>query len=67
MQVAIWALLTCPEHFFVALWSDENVAKVAICSMIPLLLQDWIQEADVWACLLLLLLLLPTLETGHGL
>ena len=36
MQVAVWTLLTCPGYFFVALWSDDDIAKVAVGSMIPL-------------------------------
>lgn len=31
-----------------ALWCDDYVAPVSISSMVPLLLQSWVQAADVW-------------------
>ena len=63
MQVAIWALLTLPRHFSAALCSDDNTAKVSVRSMIPLLLQRWSQQADVWTCLLLA----RRIKAGNGL
>ena len=51
--MAIWALCAGPPDLDVGLGLDDNVAKVSIVGMIPLALQKWAEEADVWACLLI--------------
>ena len=46
-----------PPNALVAERFDDNVAKVQVLGMVPLALQQGWQAADVWALLLLLLLL----------
>ena len=58
MQVAVWTSITSPCHFPIAEWLDHNIAQVSISSMVPLPLQSWTEEADVWPCLLCFLALI---------
>ena len=44
--------MTDPCHLGNAVRPDKDVAQVSIGSMVPLLLKDRIQQADVWPCLL---------------
>ena len=43
-----------PVHLAVALWLDDNVAKVSILVTVPLALQLRTQLTDIWPTLLLL-------------
>ncbi len=52
MRMTIWTLRACPAHLPMAVWGDEYVAQVSICGMVPLLLQFWAKQADVWTLLL---------------
>jgi len=52
MGVTIWTVRACPVHLPMAVWGDEYVAQVSICGMVPLLLQLWAKQADVWTLLL---------------
>ena len=52
MGMAKWALITLPPHLPVAVRPDEDVAKMSILGMIPLALQNWAQQADVWTLVL---------------
>ena len=57
MQVAVWTSITFPGHFPTAKWLNHNIAQVSISSMVPLPLQTWAEEADVWRPLLCFLTL----------
>ena len=48
----MWALITPPPHFPVSVRLDEDVAMVSILGMVPLTLQYWAKQADVWTLLL---------------
>ena len=50
----IWTIVAYPVHFAIAMWLDDNAAKVSILVMVPLALQLRPQLADVWPNLLLL-------------
>ena len=50
--MAIWALIASPPHLPAAVRPDEDVAKVSILGTVPLALQQWAEQADVWALLL---------------
>ena len=52
MRMTIWTIRACPMHLPMAVWRDEYVAQVSICDMVPLLLQLWAKQADVWTLLL---------------
>ena len=54
MRMAVWALVASPPHLPVAVRPDKDVAKMSILGMIPLALQHWAEQADVWAQALLL-------------
>lgn len=44
-------------NLFAAHCCDDYIAQVIICSMIPLLVQSWVKEIDIWAfpvCVLML-------------
>ena len=47
MRVAEWALVTLPPHLPAAVRSDEDLSKMSILGMIPLVLQHWAEQADV--------------------
>ena len=51
--MAIWTLIAGPPDLGVDLGLDDNVAKVSIVGMVPLALQKWAEEANVWALLLI--------------
>ena len=53
VQKPVWALITIPEGFAVAVRSDDDVAKVSVLVMVPLSLQTGLETADGWAALLL--------------
>ena len=36
---------------------DDSIAQVSVSSVVPLLLHNWVKEADVWAVLLCMLIL----------
>ena len=55
VQVAIWTLVTLPPGQPVAVKFDDNRAKVFLCSMVPLFLQNRIQQANIWSCCLCIL------------
>ena len=59
MRVAIW-IITLLRHFLMALRFDDHIAEMSIGSMVPLPLQCWAEEADVWASLLRFLVLIET-------
>ena len=46
------------KHHLIALRSDDYIAQVSIGCMVPLLLQSWAEEADVWPLLLCSLILI---------
>ena len=52
MRMAIWALIASPPHLSCSVRLDEDVAKMGISGMIPLALQHWAEQTDVWAMLL---------------
>ena len=52
MRMTIWTIRARPMHLPMAVWGDEYVAQVSICGMVPLLLQLWAKQADVWTLLL---------------
>ena len=56
MQITVWTVITYPLDLSGAAWCDDYVAQVSICSMIPLLLKCWVKKADIWVCLLCLLI-----------
>ena len=45
-----WALVTDPPHAHVVAGCDLLVGQMLIFGMMPLLLQLWPEQADVWAC-----------------
>ena len=49
MRLAIWALITAPPHLSVTVRLDQDVVKMHILDMMPLALQHWAEQADVWA------------------
>ena len=51
MWMATWTLTAGPPDLDVSLRLDDDVANVSVVGMIPLALQKWAEEADVWACL----------------
>ena len=54
-----WTFTALPPNLPRAARFDDDVAEMVIFGLIPLLLQQGVQEADVWALLPLLLLLTP--------
>ena len=52
MRMTIWTIRACPMHLPMAVWGDEYVAQVSIFGLVPLLLQLWAEQADVWTLLL---------------
>ena len=52
MGMTIWTIRACPMHLSPAVWSNADIAQVCIFGMVPLLLQLWAEQADVWALLL---------------
>ena len=50
--MAIRALVTAPPHLSVSVWLDEDLPKMSVLGMIPLALQHWADQADIWALLL---------------
>ena len=48
MRVTIRTLVADPPDSFYTVWSDNTAAKGGICRVVPLLLQDWVQQADIW-------------------
>ena len=50
--MTIWTLTAGPPDLGVGVGSDDNIPKVIIPGMVPLALQKWAEEANVWACLL---------------
>ena len=55
--VTSWTFIALPPDLPAVASCDNNVAKVEVLGMVPLALQQGVQAADVWALLLLLLLL----------
>ena len=53
MTMAKWTLITLPPHLPVAVSLDDGVAKMSIPGMIPLALQYWAEQADVWTPVLI--------------
>ena len=51
--MAIWTLTAGPPDLGVGVRFDNDVAKVNIAEMVPLALQKWAEEANVWALLLI--------------
>ncbi len=49
VQKPTWTLITAPPHAQVTAGSDLLVSQVLILGMMPLPLQLWPQQADVWA------------------
>ena len=47
-----------PRHPPFGVRSDDDVAKVSILGMVPLMLQHWAEQADVWTLLLICLCVL---------
>ena len=45
-----WALVTAPPHTQSAAGCDLPISQVLIFGVMPLPLQLWPQQADVWAC-----------------
>ena len=45
-----WALVTAPPHTQITASSDLPVSQMLISGMMPLPLQLWPEQADVWAC-----------------
>ena len=45
----IRTLAADPVNFAATFRGDENVAEVSILYMVPLAVQQWAEEADVWA------------------
>jgi len=45
-----WALVTTPPHAHVTPGCDPLVSQMLIFGMMPLPLQLWPEQADVWAC-----------------
>ena len=52
-----WTFSTRPPHLLAAARCDADIAKVGVLGVIPLALHQGVQAANVWAVLLLLLLL----------
>ncbi len=52
MGMTIWTIRACPMHPSFGVWGDVNIAQVSILGMVPLLLQLWAEQADVWTLLL---------------
>ena len=52
MWMAVWTCITPPCSFLIALRSDDYIAQGSIGGMVPLLLQSWVEKADVWSFLL---------------
>ena len=50
--MAVWALVAPPPHLRVTVRLDKDVAKVSVFCMIPLITQNLVEQADVWALLL---------------
>ena len=44
----IRTLIADPAHFAMGVRLDEDVAKVVVASMVPLALQQWAEQANVW-------------------
>ena len=51
MRLAMWALVTLPPSLSVRMWLHHYAAKMIVFGMMPLLLQIWLQAADVWSVL----------------
>ena len=54
MCMTIWALITDPPSLPFTVWPDDNIAHVRISRIVPLILQTWFEEADIWPVLLCL-------------
>jgi len=52
MGMTIWTIRACPMHLLPAFWGDVDTAQVSVLGMVPLLLQLWAEQADVWTLLL---------------
>ena len=66
MRMAIRALVTAPPHLSVSVRLDEDVAVVNILGVMPLALQHWAEQADVWTLLLIRAVLLLGTATCPG-
>ena len=51
MRMAIGALIASPPHLSVSVRLDDDLLKMGVLGMIPLELQHWAEQADVWALL----------------
>ena len=45
-----WALVTTPPYAQVTAGCDSPVSQMLVFGMMPLPLQLWPEQADVWAC-----------------
>ncbi len=52
MEMTIGTIRAYPMHLSAAVWGNVNIAQVCIFGMVPLLLQLWAEQADVWTLLL---------------
>ena len=50
MREPTWTLVTTPPHAQVTASCDPPVSQIPIFGMVPLPLQLWPEQADVWAC-----------------
>ena len=53
MRMAVGALGTAPPHLSVTVRLNEGAAKMSIFGTMPLALQHWAEQADVWTLLLI--------------
>ena len=52
MRMAGGALVTAPPHLSCSVRLDEDMPKMTVFGMIPLVLQYWTEQTDVWVLLL---------------
>ena len=48
MRVTVRTLIADPLHLHIAVRPDNTASKGGICRVVPLSLQDWVQQADIW-------------------
>jgi len=52
MWESTWTLITHPPNPNVAVRLDNDVSQVKVLGMVPLLLDLWPEEADIWPTML---------------